>query len=112
MEEKSISAIGTWVAKPTFLSDPGLGLARGVGQWLISYREDNGLTQTELAKKLHTVQPAVSRIEAMRTNPSWATLGHISRILGVQFVVTVCNNETSVQISELANTLVGGLNGS
>jgi DNA-binding XRE family transcriptional regulator len=50
---------------------------------LIQYRVDHGLTQTALARRLGMSQPAVARLESGDHAPSLATLGRLSRVLGM-----------------------------
>ena len=64
-------------------------LARAVSLGIISYRSTHGLTQTELARIIGIKQPAVARLEAGETNPSWETLNRISQALGIEFLVDI-----------------------
>jgi transcriptional regulator with XRE-family HTH domain len=57
-------------------------LARDVSIWLLGYRRDHGLTQTELAKRLGWKQPVVARLESGDHEPSLATLRHLVEQLG------------------------------
>lgn len=51
---------------------------------LVQRRKDNGLTQTELAKRLGITQPAVSQIESMDFTPSIGTILNYAQALGVR----------------------------
>ena len=48
----------------------------------------NGLTQKDLAKKIGTTQSAVSRILALRTNPSYRILNKMSEAVGEKLYIT------------------------
>ena len=50
---------------------------------IIRYRVEHGLTQTALARKLGTKQPAVARLEAGDHEPSVATLARLANRLGI-----------------------------
>ena len=64
-------------------------LARAVSLGIISYRSTHGLTQTELARIIGIKQPAIARLEAGETNPSWETLNRLSEALGIEFLVDI-----------------------
>lgn len=80
-----------------FLKSPKMRDAyeTGVTQLLISHqiadlRDRYHMTQAELAKKLHTTQQVVSRLESDRYKPSLTTLEKIARVfkqrLEVKFI--------------------------
>ncbi len=50
-------------------------------------REHVGLTQAELAARIGSTQPAVARLEAGGSTPSFATLRRIASALGFELVV-------------------------
>ena len=52
------------------------------GALLRHARDRAGLTQRELAKKAHTAQSVVARIELGETSPSWDTLVRLIRATG------------------------------
>lgn len=60
-------------------SEPEYQLARS----LIAARLKKNLTQAQLAKKAGTKQSAISRIEGMRSLPSFSTLKKLSKALKV-----------------------------
>jgi ribosome-binding protein aMBF1 (putative translation factor) len=64
-------------------------LARLVAVQLIKYRATNKLSQRALAERLGKKQPYVARLEAGETNPDLETLVHISRALGIEFVIDI-----------------------
>lgn len=49
---------------------------------LITARLKYGLTQKELAKKLHTKQSVISRVKTAKTTPSLSFLKRIAEVLG------------------------------
>jgi len=57
-----------------------------IGQLICRVRQDRGLTQSQFAKKLHTSQSAVNRIERGKQNLSMETLGRISDVLNKQII--------------------------
>lgn len=57
-----------------------------VGQLIYQIRQEKGLTQAEFAKRLHTSQSAVNRIEKGKQNLSMEMLGRISDVLNKQIV--------------------------
>lgn len=52
-----------------------------IGQLIYQLRQERGLTQAEFARRLHTSQSAVNRIEHGKQNLSLETLGRISDVL-------------------------------
>jgi transcriptional regulator with XRE-family HTH domain len=64
-------------------------VARAVSLRLLKYRRDHSLPQTALARKLGMKQPAVARLEAGDHTPRLETLLHISRTLGIEFLVNI-----------------------
>ena len=59
-------------------------VAREVSIWLLQYRRDHNLTQTELAQLLGWKQPAVARLESGEHEPSVSTLHHLIERLGAR----------------------------
>lgn len=55
---------------------------------LIEVRLKRNLSQRELAQKVHTSQAAISRIEAMRGNPSLSLLKRIAQALGTSIKIS------------------------
>lgn len=55
---------------------------------LIEVRLKKNLSQRELAKKVHTSQAAISRIEAMHGNPSLSLLKRIAQALGTKIQIS------------------------
>lgn len=57
-----------------------------IGQLIAQVRQEKGLTQAELARRLNTSQSAVNRMEHGRQNLSLETLGRISDVLNKQLI--------------------------
>ena len=57
-----------------------------IGLLVAQIRQERGLTQAELARRLNTSQSAVNRIEHGRQNLSLETLGRISDVLNKQLI--------------------------
>jgi UDP-N-acetylglucosamine 1-carboxyvinyltransferase len=57
-----------------------------IGQLIYQIRQERGLTQAEFARRLHTSQSAVNRIEKGKQNLSLDTLGRISDVLNKQII--------------------------
>lgn len=55
---------------------------------LIEARLRNKLSQRELAEKVHTSQAAISRVEAMRGNPSLDLLKRIAEALNTKLQIS------------------------
>jgi ribosome-binding protein aMBF1 (putative translation factor) len=78
------------------LADPDFKVAWGesrleymVTQQLIRIRRQQGLTREELARRLHTKQSEISRIEAGEQNISLKKLDHLVAALGAQVSITI-----------------------
>lgn len=78
------------------LTDPNFKVAwnegrleYAVAQQLIRIRRKQGLTQEELARRLHTKQSEISRIEAGEQNISLHKLEHLVAALGAQVSITI-----------------------
>ncbi|SDB54596.1 DNA-binding transcriptional regulator, XRE-family HTH domain [Pseudidiomarina indica] len=55
---------------------------------LLSMRAQAGLTQEQLAKRMHTSKSNISRLERGNTNPSWATLVKYAHACGFELSLT------------------------
>ena len=71
-------------------------LARAVAIEVISYRAENGISQTELGRRLGMHQPAISRLEDGELNPNIDTLRRLSEKLGIDFQITVRSGAVDV----------------
>ncbi|MBI2430970.1 MAG: helix-turn-helix transcriptional regulator [Candidatus Levybacteria bacterium] len=58
-----------------------------LGKALIEKRMKKGMSQRALAKKAHTTQAVISRIESMSSNPSLLLLKRIARALDTSIKV-------------------------
>ncbi|WP_416137913.1 helix-turn-helix domain-containing protein [Halomonas sp. HK25] len=54
---------------------------------LISMRQQAGLTQEELARRMHTQKGNISRLERGDSNPGWKTLQRYARACGFDLSV-------------------------
>lgn len=55
---------------------------------LIEARLKSNMSQRDLAKKVHTSQAAISRIESMNANPSLSFLKRIAQALGTKITIS------------------------
>lgn len=68
-----------------------------IGNQVANLRESEGLTQTDLAKKIKTTQSAIARIESGKQNVSTEMLKRISRALGKN-LLTLSPGSLSLEI--------------
>ena len=59
-----------------------------LGEQLRALRELQRLSQSELARRMGSTQPAIARLEAGRVAPSLNTLDRAAAALGVELVIT------------------------
>jgi UDP-N-acetylglucosamine 1-carboxyvinyltransferase len=79
--------------------------AEKIGKLISQVREQRGLTQTQLAKKLGTSQSAVNRIERGKQNVSLDMLGRVSDVLNKE-IIKVATGSVNFKI-EGGNELKG-----
>jgi len=60
-----------------------------IADQMIAARLKRKISQKELAKRAHTGQAAISRLENMNTKPSIAFLKRIARALDTKFNITI-----------------------
>ena len=58
-----------------------------IARALIKARLEKGLTQAEIAKRMHTKQSVISRVENARTMPSLAFLKRLAEVLNASLEV-------------------------
>lgn len=58
-----------------------------LGRKLIEARLERHISQRDLAKKVHTSQAAISRIESMNSNPSIRFLKRLAGALGLRLTI-------------------------
>ncbi len=58
-----------------------------IARALIKARLEKGLTQAEVAKRMHTKQSVISRVENARTMPSLAFLKRLAEVLNASLEV-------------------------
>jgi len=66
-----------------------LELARTIAHWVIAYRADHDLTQTQFARLLEMHQSAVARLESGEHEPTLRTLLRLARVLDKQFRIEI-----------------------
>ncbi len=59
-----------------------------LAQQLKAMREKAGLSQKQLAERVHTKQPSIARLEMARTLPRLDLLQRVARALGAEMVVS------------------------
>lgn len=60
-----------------------------IARELIAARTRAGLTQHEVAKRMHTTQSTIARLESGRTMPSMRTLTRYAQATGSRTVITL-----------------------
>ena len=66
------------------------------GQKIKYRREELGYTQTELAERVHTTQPYISRLERGHFNPSMKMIAKISPALNISVDYLLFDNRKAV----------------
>jgi len=66
-----------------------LELARTIAHWVVAYRADHDLTQTQFARLLEMHQSAVARLESGEHEPTLRTLLRLARVLDKQFRIEI-----------------------
>ena len=62
-----------------------------LSQYLVDFnllKDSNKITQKEIAQKMGTTQSAISRIESLKTNPSYKQLVKMSEAVGGKLLIT------------------------
>ncbi|MFA9461957.1 helix-turn-helix domain-containing protein [Thiohalorhabdus sp. Cl-TMA] len=67
---------------------------------LIAARQRAALTQSEVAERMHTNQPAVARLESGRQMPTWKTLRRYAEATGTHFEVRLVPSDERAQGAE------------
>ncbi len=70
---------------------------QNIGHKIADLRETRGLTQTDLAKKLHTTQSAIARLESGKQNISADMLKRIGKALGKN-LITLSPGTVNIEI--------------
>lgn len=87
------SAFDDWIAEesakdPTFARDVAAGVERlRLARHVRALRERRKITQSELAERVGTKQPAIARLESGRGVPKLDFLERIARALGTRLEV-------------------------
>jgi len=66
-------------------------------------REARGITQGEMAARMHTTQSAIARLESGGTHPTLSTLERVSEALGAELVVEFKDAVRPRQVRSLAS---------
>ncbi len=72
-------------------------LARAVAIRVVEYRADEGISQTELGRRLGMHQPAIARLESGSDNPTIETLMRLSQKLGIDLNINIHAGELDVE---------------
>ncbi len=64
-------------------------LARSIALLVLRYRTEQGLSQTEFAKKLGMSQPAIARLEQASHNPTFETLIKLSIVMDLEIAIDI-----------------------
>ncbi|TYL46569.1 helix-turn-helix domain-containing protein [Marinomonas sp. IMCC 4694] len=62
---------------------------------LLSMRIKAGLTQQQIAAKMHTQKSNISRLEKGNTNPSWTTLSKYAHACGFELTLSAQKNQST-----------------
>ncbi len=68
-----------------------------LGEQIYELRTRAGLTQTELARRMGTSQPAIARLEAGGISPTLETLKRVAEAVGVQLVIGFVGADESIE---------------
>jgi transcriptional regulator with XRE-family HTH domain len=77
-----------WMKEPAYREDyEGLEGEFDIARAVIAARKRAGLTQTELAQRMGTTQPAVTRMESGKVQPSLRTLRRVAEATGSKLTI-------------------------
>ncbi|MBE3132122.1 MAG: helix-turn-helix transcriptional regulator [Acidobacteria bacterium] len=78
-----------WMKNPRYKAEyEALGKEFQLVRSIIEARTRAGLSQTELARRMHTSQSYVARIESGRVKPSTSALERLAKATGLQLKIT------------------------
>lgn len=78
---------------PAWYAHAGMGHSIGLGYLILTLRELAGLSQSKIAKRVGTGQPAIARLESGRQLPTVNTLVKVASSCGMQLVVGLADPE-------------------
>lgn len=80
----------SWMqTEPTYREEfTALEVEYSLASALIEARSHAGLTQEQLAKKMHTTQAVIARLESGRTKPSTRTLEKLATATGLRLHIS------------------------
>ena len=102
METKGLRTAGESLAvaleNPEFRREWGrTALARAVAIRVVEYRATEGISQTELGRRLGMHQPAIARLESGSDNPTIETLMRLSQKLGIDLNINIHSGGVDVE---------------
>lgn len=79
-----------WMKDPEFVKEyDKLEAEFQIARQMIGARIKQHITQEELAKKVHTGQAVISRLEGATAKPSISLLERVARALNIKFNITI-----------------------
>jgi ribosome-binding protein aMBF1 (putative translation factor) len=75
-------------------------LAEQIGKVVKKFREQAGLSQTQLAAVLDASQPTIGRMEMGRVSPTFMTLIRLAHALNVNLTINIRADGASVQMDK------------
>ncbi len=102
METKGLRTAGESLAvaleNPEFRREwERTALARAVAIRVVEYRATEGISQTELGRRLGMHQPAIARLESGSDNPTIETLMRLSQKLGIDLNINIHSGGVDVE---------------
>ena len=102
METKGLRTAGESLAvaleNPEFRREwERTALARAVAIRVVEYRATEGISQTELGRRLGMHQPAIARLESGSDNPTIETLMRLSQKLGIDLAISIHSGGVDVE---------------
>lgn len=74
-------------------------VADAVSIWLVRYRTEHGLSQSELAARCGFTQPAIARLEAGDVEPRLSTLLRLADALGEPLEIHLATSPTGPRVA-------------
>ena len=78
---------------PAWNAHAGMGHSIGLGYLILTLRELTGLSQSKIAKRVGTGQPAIARLESGRQLPTANTLLKVASSCGMELVIGLADPE-------------------
>ena len=80
-------------SQAAWYAQAGMGHSIGLGYLVLTLRELAGLSQSKIAGRARTTQPAIARLESGRQVPTVNTLLRIASACGMHLVVGLADSE-------------------